>query len=159
MKREVQQWWAIIPPISWLNLSYQEKNKYNIIEFTRPHSRQVAHVYYQKLFDSKMAGGDQLWSVSKLENDLLRRNASTNGRKTDLIERYILHRKPKHTIYVRYFAILLYLLNECPSCPDWKWNIIKIMMTDQFEWSMCFCDRIQRQDQENLSYLMLSIII
>ena len=32
-------------------------------------------------------------------------------RKTDLIERYILHRKPKHTIYVRYFSILLYLLN------------------------------------------------
>jgi hypothetical protein len=31
--------------------------------------------------------------------------------KTDLIERYILHRKPKHTIYVRYFSILLYLLN------------------------------------------------
>jgi hypothetical protein len=27
------------------------------------HSRQVAHVYYQ-LFDSKMADGDQLWSVS-----------------------------------------------------------------------------------------------
>jgi hypothetical protein len=42
---------------------------------------------------------------------LLRRNASTNGRKIDLIERYILHRKPKHTIYVRYFSILLYLLN------------------------------------------------
>jgi hypothetical protein len=75
------------------------------------HSRQVAHVYYQ-LFDSKMAGGDQLWSVPKLEYDLLlRRNASTNGRKTDLIERYILHRKPKHTIYVRYFSILLYLLS------------------------------------------------
>ena len=55
--------------------------------------------------------GDQLWSVPKLENDLLRRNASTNGRKTDLIERYILHRKPKHAIYVRYFSILLYLLN------------------------------------------------
>ena len=68
------------------------------------HSRQVAHVYYQ-LFDSKMADGDQLWSVPKLEYDLLRRNASTNGRKTDLIERYILHRKPKHTIYVRYFSI------------------------------------------------------
>jgi hypothetical protein len=32
-------------------------------------------------------------------------------RKTDLIERYILHRKPKDTIYVRYFSILLYLLN------------------------------------------------
>ena len=78
--------------------------------FTRPHSCQVAHVYYQ-LFDSKMADGDQLWSVPKLENDLLRRNASTNGRKTDLIERYILHRKPKNTIYVRYFSILLYLLN------------------------------------------------
>ena len=74
------------------------------------HSRQVAHVYYQ-LFDSKMADGDQLWSMPKLEYDLLRRNASTNGRKTDLIERYILHRKPKHTIYVRYFSILLYLLN------------------------------------------------
>jgi hypothetical protein len=74
------------------------------------HSRQVAHVYYQ-LFDSKMADGDQLWLVPKLEYDLLRRNAATNGRKTDLIERYILHRKPKHTIYVRYFSILLYLLN------------------------------------------------
>jgi hypothetical protein len=61
----------------------------------------VAHVYYQ-LFDSKMAdGADQLWSVPTLEYDLLRRNASTNGRKTDLIEKYILHRKPKHTIYVR----------------------------------------------------------
>ena len=74
------------------------------------YSRQVAHVYYQ-LFDSKMADGDQLWSVPKLEYDLLCRNASTNGRKTDLIERYILHRKPKQTIYVRYFSILLYLLN------------------------------------------------
>jgi len=61
-----------------------------------------------------MAEGDQLWrlwSVPKLENDLLRRNATTNGRTTDLIERYILHRTPKHTIYVRYFSILLYLLN------------------------------------------------
>ena len=28
--------------------------------FTRPHFRQVVHVYYQ-LFDSKMADGDQLW--------------------------------------------------------------------------------------------------
>jgi hypothetical protein len=35
------------------------------------HSRQVAHVYYQ-LFDSKMADGDQLWSMPKLEYDLLR---------------------------------------------------------------------------------------
>jgi hypothetical protein len=33
---------------------------------------------------------DQLWSVPKLENDIPRQNASTNGRKTDLIERYIL---------------------------------------------------------------------
>ena len=41
------------------------------------HSRQVAHVYYQ-LFDSKMADGDQQWSVPELEYDLLRRNASTN---------------------------------------------------------------------------------
>ena len=73
------------------------------------HSRQVAYVYYQ-LFDSKMADGDQLWSVPKLEYDI-RRNASTNVRKTDLIERYVLHRKPKHTIYVCYFSILLYLLN------------------------------------------------
>jgi hypothetical protein len=70
----------------------------------------VAHVYYQ-LFDYKMADGDQLWSVPKLEYDLLRRNASTNGRQTDLIERYILQRKPKHTIYDRYFSVLLYLLN------------------------------------------------
>ena len=78
--------------------------------FTRLYSRQMVHVYYQ-LFDSKMADGDQLWSVSKLKNYILRRNASTNGRKTDLIERYILHWKPKHTIYVHYFSILLYLLN------------------------------------------------
>ena len=32
--------------------------------FTRPHSRQVAHVYYQ-LFDSKMANDDQLCSKKK----------------------------------------------------------------------------------------------
>ena len=51
------------------------------------------------------------WSVPKLENDQLRQNASTNCQKSDLIERYILHRKPKHTIYVGYFSILLYLLN------------------------------------------------
>ena len=55
----------------------------------------------------RSAGG----SVPKLEYDI-RRNASTNVRKTYLIERYILHWKPKHTIYVRYFSILLlYLLN------------------------------------------------
>jgi hypothetical protein len=35
----------------------------------------------------RSAGG----SVSKLEYDILRRNASTNVRKTYLIERYILH--------------------------------------------------------------------
>jgi hypothetical protein len=65
-----------------------------------------------------------------LEYDLLRRNASTNDRKTDLIERYILHRKPKHTIYVRYFSLLLYLLNVQVAPPDNKtslklwWRII-----------------------------------
>jgi hypothetical protein len=48
--------------------------------FTRPHFLQVEHVYYQ-LFDFKMADGYQLWSVQKLENDLLRRNASTNVEK------------------------------------------------------------------------------
>jgi hypothetical protein len=47
--------------------------------------------------------------LSKLENYLLRRNASTHGRKTDLIERYISQRKPKHTIYVRYFSILFFI--------------------------------------------------
>jgi hypothetical protein len=119
-------------------------------------------------------GGDQLWSVPKLEYDLLRRNASTNVRKTDLIERYILHRKPKHLTYAWiwipsgfikavnfkiFFSIIMDSINmtnspglvseschestfkliniivfaECPSCPDWKENIIKIMMTDQFE--------------------------
>ena len=107
------------------------------------HSRQVAHVYYQ-LFDSKMADGYQLWSVPKLEYDLLRRNASTNVRKTDLIERYILHRKPKHTIYVRYFSILLYLLyvQVAPT----EEIIIKIMMTDQFECAFVtgFRDKIRR---------------
>jgi hypothetical protein len=56
-------------------------------------------------------GRRSVWSVPKLEYDLLRRNVSTNVRKADLIERYILHRKPKHAIYVRYFSILLYLLN------------------------------------------------
>ena len=84
-------------------------NKTNRMGFTNLFSRKVAHVFYQ-LFDSKMADGDQLWSVPKLKNYLLRRNASTNVRKTYLIERYILHRKPKNTIYVRYFS-MLYLLN------------------------------------------------
>jgi hypothetical protein len=102
--------------------------------FTHPHSRQVAHVYYQ-LFDSKMADGDQLWSVWKLENDLLRRNASTNGRKTDLIERYILHWKPNHTIYVRYFSILLYFLNVQVAPTENKTD------DDGSVW-MCFRDRI-----------------
>ena len=69
---------------------------------------QCGALYYQ-LFDGgrRSAGG----SVPKLEYDILRRNASTNVRKTYLIEKYILHWKPKHTIYVRYFSILLYLLN------------------------------------------------
>ena len=89
----------------WMHLSDEHINGVHLSYF-----RQVVHVYYQ-LFDSKMADGDQLWSVPKLEYDLLRRNASTNGQKTDLMERYILHRKPKQTIYVRYFSILLYLLN------------------------------------------------
>ena len=40
-----------------------------------------------QLFDSKMADGDQLWSVPNLKNDLLHRNALTHTRKTDLIER------------------------------------------------------------------------
>ena len=101
----------------FLLVHYCKQSNVMTMGFTRPHFRQVAHAYYQ-LFHSKMANGDQLWSVPKLENDLLRRNASTHGRQTDLIERYILHRKPKHTIYVRYFSIFLYLLNECPSCPD-----------------------------------------
>ena len=89
----------------WMHLSDEHINGVHLSYF-----RQVVHVYYQ-LFDSKMADGDQLWSVPKLEYDLLRRNASTNGQKTDLIERYILHRRPKQAIYVRYFSILLYLLN------------------------------------------------
>jgi hypothetical protein len=75
------------------------------------HSQQVAHVYYQ-LFDSKMADGDQLWSVPKLEYDLLRRNASTNGRKTDLIERYT----PKTQacdLCSLLFNIIVFV--ECPS--------------------------------------------
>ena len=100
--------WILSFGIEWtIGMKYR-KQSFNGVHLS--HSRQVAHVYYQ-LFDSKMADGDQLWSVPKLEYDLLRRNASTNIRKTDLIERYILHRKPKYTIYVRYFSILLYLLN------------------------------------------------
>ena len=78
--------------------------------FTSLFSRKVAHVFYQ-LFDSKMADDGDLWSVPNLKKYLLRRNASTNGRKTHLIEWNILHRKPKHAICVRYFSILLYLLN------------------------------------------------
>ena len=122
--------------------------------FTRPHSCQVAHVYYQ-LFDSKMADGDQLWSVPKLEYDLLRRNASTNVRKTDLIERYILHRKPKHTIYVRYFSILLYLLNV-QVAPTEKKTSLKL-------WWRISLNVLSWQDSETrpgeFVIFMLSIII
>ena len=91
------------------------------------HSRQVAHVYYQ-LFDSKMADGDQLWTVLKLEYDLLRRNASTNWLD------WKVHITPKTQAYdlcSLLFNIIVFV--ECPSCPDWKENIIKIMMRDQFE--------------------------
>jgi hypothetical protein len=95
---------------------YFKQSNVMTMGFTRPHSREVAHVCYQ-VFHSKMAHGDQLWSV---ENYLLRRNASTHGRKTDLIERYISQRKPKHTIYVRYFSILfliclVYSLKLCSN--------------------------------------------
>jgi hypothetical protein len=126
------------------------------------HSRQVAHVYYQ-LFDSKMADGDQLWhtiipwlwSVPKLEYDLLLRNASTNVRKTDLIERYILHRKPKHTIYVRYFSILLYLLNV-QVAPTEKKTSLKL-------WWRISLNVLSWQDSETrpgeFVIFMLSIII
>jgi hypothetical protein len=44
-------------------------------------------------------------------------------RQADLIERYILHRKPKHTIYVRYFSILLYLLNVQVAPTDNKTSL------------------------------------
>jgi hypothetical protein len=56
----------------WMHLSDEHINGVHLSYF-----RQVVHVYYQ-LFDSKMADGDQLWSVPKLEYDLQRRNASTN---------------------------------------------------------------------------------
>jgi hypothetical protein len=62
-------------------------------------------------FQSGQLGHSTNTIILKLEYDILRRNASTNVRKTYLIEKYILHWKPKHTIYVRYFSILLYLLN------------------------------------------------
>ena len=102
-----------------------------------------------------MADGDQLWSVPKLEYDLLRRNASTNVRKTDFIERYILHRKPKHTIYVRYFPILLYLLNV-QVAPTEKKTSLKL-------WWRISLNVLSWQDSETrpgeFVIFMLSIII
>jgi hypothetical protein len=59
-----------------------------------------------------------MWSVPKLAYDLLRRNASTNGRKTDLIERYILHRKPKHTIYCSLLVNIIVFADRRP--PSWN---------------------------------------
>jgi hypothetical protein len=52
----------------WMHLSDEHINGVHLSYF-----RQVVHVYYQ-VFDSKMADGDQLWSVPKHEYDLLRRN-------------------------------------------------------------------------------------
>ena len=102
-----------------------------------------------------MADGDQLWSVPKLVYDLLRRNASTNIRKTDLIERYILHRKPKYTIYVRYFSILLYLLNV-QVAPTEKKTSLKL-------WWRISLNVLSWQDSETrpgeFVIFMLSIII
>ena len=61
-----------------------------------------------------MADSDQLWSVPKLENVLLRRNASTNGKKTDLIERYIYISKTQaYDLCLLLFNISVFV--ECPS--------------------------------------------
>jgi hypothetical protein len=104
--------------------------------FTRPFSRKVVHVFYQ-LFDSKMENGDQLWTVPKLEQYLLRRNASTNGRKTDLIERYI-HFILYYTENPRIRFMFVTFQYYCRICwmsklPRLKIKRHKIMMTGQFE--------------------------
>ena len=95
------------------------------------------------------------WSVPKIEYDLLRRNASTNVRKTDLTWLYILHRKSKHTIYVRYFSILLYLLNV-QVAPTEKKTSLKL-------WWRISLNVLSWQDSEtrpgDFVIFMLSIII
>ena len=91
----------------------------------------------------RSAGG----SVPKLEYDILRRNASTNVRKTYLIERYILHWKPKHTIYVRYFSILLYLLNVQVAPTENKTSLKlwwRISLNDECAFVTGFRDKTRR---------------
>jgi hypothetical protein len=81
------------------------------------------YVHHRRRFsDHFFCGG----SVPKLEYDILRRNASTNVRKKLLDWKVHITLKPKHTIYVRYFSILLYLLNvQINSFSKAKINLIK----------------------------------
>jgi hypothetical protein len=75
---------------------------YQQMDCTRTYWRLVALVYYQYSFGTfaemlgrlpnlsgfKIADRYLLWPVPKLKIDLSPRNASTQGRKTDLVERY-----------------------------------------------------------------------
>ena len=95
------------------------------------HSRQVAHVYYQ-LFDSKMADGDQLGVSAEA------RIWYTTPKCIDKRSKNLPDWKVHITLKTQAYDLCSLLFNiivfvECPSCPDWKENIIKIMMTDQFE--------------------------
>jgi hypothetical protein len=58
--------------------------------------------------------------------------------KDKLIERYIhvLHRKPKHTIYGRYFSILLYLLNVQVAPTEKKTSLKLTDHLIQVKWSV-----------------------
>ena len=94
-------------------------------------------------------------SVPKLENDLLRRNASTTVEKLTWL---------KGTYYIENPSIRFMFATFQYYCICWMSKLprLKIKHHQNYDdgsvW-MCLRDRIQRQDQENLSYLMLSIII
>jgi hypothetical protein len=67
----------------------------------------------------RMADGDQLWSVPKLEYDLLRRNASTNVRKTNLIEQTHLNRPILYIGLIVKYKTILFLKSKKPNL----WNV------------------------------------
>ena len=112
----------------------------------------MTHVFYQ-LFDPKMADGYHLCPVPKLNKYQLRQDASINDRKLTWL---------KGKYYIKNPTMRFMLVTFQYYCICWMSQVarteIKQNYDDESVW-VWFRDRIQRQDQENLLYLMLSIII
>ena len=126
--------------------------------FTSFFSRKVVHVFYQ-LFDSKMADDGDLWSVPNLKKNIyyVEMHRQTVEKLTWLNGTYYTENQSMRFVFVtfQYYCIcwMSKLLRR-------KYNIIKLWWRISFSQFECvFVTGLKRQDQVNLLYLMLFIII